>query len=75
MTPTQFEKFKKMIEHDASVQYDKLMEDEIAAQPDRIDFLEGVKGSPFFRSLFADGYARGAYWMHENKDTKFVLGE
>ena len=75
MTPTQYEKFVKMITHDASVQYDKLMDDEIEAQPENVKFLTGVKASPFFKSLFINGYARGVHWMHNNKDTKFVLGE
>lgn len=53
--------------------YEKFLEEEITAQPNNKEFLEGVMSSDFFAGVFERGFVEGIKWQKENKDTKIVV--
>ena len=65
----------KIWTHEAMNALEALINEEIKEQPQNEDFLNGIRSSAFFRSLFKRGFTAGMYYQMKNKDTVYVMSE
>lgn len=66
MKDEQYMSFKKLIDEVSTKTFNKVMDMEIKAQPDKEDFFNGVRGSDFFRHLFERGMIEGINYSRSN---------
>ena len=60
------EQFIKLIKTESKLRYTHFMKSEIEAQPENIEFLEGVMSSSFFEGIFERGFIEGIKFQRNN---------
>jgi len=74
MSNKEIESIKKVMQYDARMAFEKLIDAEIEAEPRSKYFFRKLSKSKFYQQLYENGFLEGIAWARKHKDTKFVVG-